>query len=370
MGRTEIGARRAGRLVLAGLLWSAALLVGASTGNVTASAFQAPPDLEQNVEHLYPFGEAFSFALSTPGQNAALSVDLVAGTRVLFRFARNTIAAGCAKPLTASVVGPHGRVWSNTRLCTGRETIALRATKDGLHTLTLDPPAARTGTIVVTLFLDQPEVEPGGPFFEDITFINGSRAYRLSVAAAYRRGIARVWVRKAGATTIASSSLCRRRCPVRRTLRATIDTRQLGEGTHVYDVEAVGPDGRSSGVEQRRIFVDRTPPRPPRNFRVETYDPVNRTAVIYWDEGVDPDGRDGTPAAGAYGYDYRLRRENGYWGPWRNTGSPDLEVGGISPGSLISLRVRENDGATNTSRIVEARLVVTGSEPLPVDPEA
>jgi hypothetical protein len=365
MGRTAFGARQ---LVLAGLL-SIALLVAASSGDVTASVFREPPDLDRTAEYLYPFGETFSFALSAPGQSAVLSIDLVPGTRVLIRFAKNTISAGCAKPLTASVVGPHGRVWSKTRLCTGRETIAFRATRDGLHYLTLDPPAARTGTIVVTLFLDQPEVEPGGPLFEDIVFINGSRSYGLSVAAAYRRGIARVWVREAG-TTIASSSLCRSRCPVKRTLRATIDTRRLGEGTHEYAVEAVGSDGRSSAVETWRIFVDRTPPRPPRNFRVETYDPVRRTAAIDWDEGIDPDARDGTSGAGAYGYDYRLRREDGPWSPWRNTEAPALEVGGISPGSLIGLRVRENDGATNRSRIVETSLRVTGSEPPPEDPEA
>lgn len=329
----------------------------------------APPVLERNAEFLHPFGERFSFLLRVPGQRAELSVDLVPGTRVLFRFVGNTIATGCARPVVASLVGPHGRLWSKTRLCTGRETITFRATKDGLHYLRVDPPAGRTGGIVVVLYLDQPEVEAGGPF-EDLTFINGSRSYRLSAAAAYRKGIARVWVREAGAATLLSSSRCRSRCPVRRTLRAMIDTRRLGEGEHEFHAEAMGSDGRSSGVEAWRVVVDRTPPRPPKNFRLESYDAVQRTAVVVWDEGSDPELRDGTPGAGSYGHDYRLRAEDGSWSRWRQADAGTLAIGGILPGRLIELRVREYDGARNVSRIAEAGLRVTGSEPRPEDPDA
>jgi len=353
--------------LLAGSTEAGAFVEGGARGSTELSE---PPALERNAEFLYPFGETFSFVVAVPGQRAELSVDLVPGTRVLFRFARNTVAAGCSKPLTASLVGPHGRLWSKTRLCTGRETMAFRATTDGLHYLTLHPPAGRTGSIAVTLYLDQPEVVPGGPFFEDLTWINGSGSYRLSAVAAYRRGVARVWVGEAGAATLASSSRCRSGCPVQRTLRTTVDTRLLGEGAHEYHVEAVGSDGRSSGIEVWRVFVDRTAPRPPRNFRVESYDPMHRTAVVVWDEGSDPDLRDGTPGAGTYGHEYRLRGEDGSWSQWREADPLAVAIGGISPGGILALRVREYDGATNQSRIAEATLRVTGSEPLPEDPEA
>ncbi|MBA3377130.1 MAG: hypothetical protein H0U00_15180 [Actinobacteria bacterium] len=339
-------------------------------GSVARAQFagaRGEDDHLQHAEYLYALGETFSFDLSVAGQNGALSVDLLPGNRVLYRFPRNTIAAGCTEPLVARLEDPDGRVRS-LRLCTGRETIAFEATAGGIHTLVLDPPAARTGTIAVTLFLDEPEVSPGGPFFEDLVFINGSRSYGLSVTAAYRLGIAQVRVRRRGAGIVASSSYCRRRCPAERRLRTTIDTRRLGEGRHEYLAEAVGPDGRSSDTEGWAIYIDRTAPRPPKNFRVESYESATRAAVIVWDEGVDPKGRYGAPAAGPAGSDYRLRRDDGSWSPWRSVQAPFLEISGVSAGSSIGLRVREHDAADNTSRIAEARVRVPGSEP-PPEPE-
>ncbi len=252
-----------------------------------------------------------------------------------------------------------------TPLCTGRETIAFEATGDGVHTLTLDSPAAQTAPVAVTLFLDEPEVVAGGEFVEVTYFINGSRSSELVVEAAYRRGVARVWVRRQGAGIVASSALCRRRCPAERKLRKTIDTRRLGEGRHQYAVEAVGSDGRRSDIETWEIYVDRTPPRPPKNFRVVNYAPVTRNAGVFWDEGVDPGG---PLASGAGGHHFRLRREGGSWSPWRYTDVPYLFVKGVVVGSVLDLRVRQHHGATSTSRIAEARVRVTGSEP-PPEPE-
>ena len=97
---------------------------------------------------------------------------------------------------------------------------------------------------------------------------------------------------------------------------------------------------------------------------------MHRTAVVVWDEGSDPDLRDGTPGAGTYGHEYRLRGEDGSWSQWREADPLAVAIGGISPGGILALRVREYDGATNQSRIAEATLRVTGSEPLPEDPEA
>ena len=149
-----------------------------------------------------------------------------------------------------------------------------------------------------------------------------------------------------------------------RTIRGSIDTRRLSEGTQTFQIQAVGTDGRSSDVEQHQIWIDRTPPRPPSKFRVETYDPAGRTAVVVWREGGDPEGPQGARPAGSLGYDYRLQR-NGHWRPWRSVEAGSIEVAGVVPGNVLRLRVREYDGARNSSRLVEASVRVTGREPRP-----
>ena len=333
---------------------------GERTGSVTATIFSVPPDVElAPYDGLYALGDSFTFTISTPGQNAALYIDLVPGTYVLIRIGKNTISAGCRQAVSARVVDPVGRLSvKKTPLCFPRQEFALRARQDGIYELELDPPAARTGRLAVTLYLDQPDVFPEGPFAEQF-FVAGTGSYRLNLTALYRRGIARIWVEKTRTGTTASSSLCRRRCPRVRTLRTSVDTRPLREGLHEYRALAKGPDGRRGDAESLRIYVDRTPPRPPRGFRVRTYDPQTQTAAVVWEEGPDPGG------AGAAGYGYRLRVDGGRWSPWRGADVPYVEVAPAPPGTVIDLKVREYDGVRRRSSTVQARVRVTGSEPPP-----
>lgn len=86
-----------------------ALVVVVLAALLTVGASAGPPVQVSTPTISTRSARRFTFDLSAPGQHAALTVDLVPGTRVLYRFGRSAVAPGCADPIVASVEDPDGR---------------------------------------------------------------------------------------------------------------------------------------------------------------------------------------------------------------------------------------------------------------------
>jgi hypothetical protein len=216
----------------------------------------------------------------------------------------------------------------------------------------------------VTLYLDEPEVTPGGALYEDVVYVNGTQSYSANVSAHFPNGVNRAWLERTGVGEIATSATCTAgpgACPQDVEAATSVDTVPLSEGGYEFVAKAVGSAGQASDVETWQIYVDRTAPAAPAGFRIETYDGVNGTATLAWDEGADPDLPDGSDGAGAASYDYRYRIDAQTWSAWLSTENSSAVVT-VAPGSSLDVEGREVDGAGNTSAVGSASLAVSGSE--------
>jgi hypothetical protein len=335
-----------------------------NTGSITVTIYDVPPDVAPRLE-LTPVGSSHLFTTATLGHNALPTFDGTATQPVSVTLTSNTIAGGGYCTVAARILNPDGSILSNNP-CVSNSNATLGSVTlptDGLYTIVVDPYGQGVGSVEITLYLDEPDVTPGGALYEDVVYVNGG-SYAANVAAHFPNGVNRAWLEKTGTGEIATSSTCTAgpgACPQDVEAATTVDTTQLAEGQHEFVAKALGSNGNASDEEIWRIFVDRTAPAPPANFRVDTYDTTSGTATLAWDEGADPDLPGDVDGAGAASYDYRYRVDAQAWSAWLSTENPSVAVS-TPPASNVELELKEIDGAGNTSSLVSATVPVSGTE--------
>jgi subtilisin family serine protease len=119
---------------------------GAATGSMTLTLYDVPPDVTAAIA---PGGAAVSISAGTPGQNARISFDGLAGARISLKLGATTIANAYV-----SILNPNGSALaSNVYLGTSGafvDTKVLPVT--GSYTIVVDPQGAATGSTTLTLY--------------------------------------------------------------------------------------------------------------------------------------------------------------------------------------------------------------------------
>ncbi len=336
-------------------------------GSITASVYLVPPDANETLE-LTSLGSPYTFTTASPGHGALLTFDGTTSEPVSVKLTANTITGGGVCALAARILNPDGSTLSNNICVTssGATLGSVTLPADGLYSIVVDPTGAGVGSVVITLYLEAPEVTPGGELYEDVVYTSGG-SYSVSATADLPSGIKRTWLEQTGTGEIATSATCNAgpgACPQQVETTSSVDTSQLAEGEHVFVAKALGSNGKQSDDEVWRIFVDRTAPSSPSGFRVETYDTGGGIATLAWDEGGDPDLPGDVDGAGPESYDYRYRVDAQAWSDWLSTADPSAPVA-AAPGSGVALEVKESDGAGNVSPLASTTLFVSGAEAAP-----
>ena len=127
---------------------------GAGTGSITVTLYDVPPDVSGPIA----FGGSVTASITTPGQNARLTFDGQAGQRVGVKLSAVTISTSYV-----SLLKPDGTaLGANTFVSTGGGFVDTRTLPAaGPYTIVVDPQAAATGSITVTLYNVPPDA--GGP---------------------------------------------------------------------------------------------------------------------------------------------------------------------------------------------------------------
>jgi hypothetical protein len=126
--------------------------VVATTGSVPISLYDVPHDVGGSI---VAGGAPGTVALGVPGQNALLGFTGIAGHRISLRISGDTIAASAVK-----IRGPDGKTFASlSSVGTGGGFIdAKKLALDGAYTLLVDPIAAATGQLTLTLYDVPPDV--------------------------------------------------------------------------------------------------------------------------------------------------------------------------------------------------------------------
>ncbi len=127
---------------------------GAGTGSITVTLYDVPPDAGGPIA----FGGSVTANVSTPGQNARITFDGQAGQRVGVKLSAVTISTSYV-----SLLKPDGTtLGTNTFVSTGGGFVDTRTLPvAGTYTILVDPQAASTGSMTVTLYDVPPDA--GGP---------------------------------------------------------------------------------------------------------------------------------------------------------------------------------------------------------------
>ena len=131
------------------------------TGTITLTLYDVPADLGGPIAS---DGSAVVLALGTPGQNARLTFDGLAGDRFAVK-----VGSGLSGSAYVSIVGPTGAtVGSRTLVGTSGGLLDLRTLElSGRHELVVDPQGAATASLTVNLYAVPPDLSPaivpGGP---------------------------------------------------------------------------------------------------------------------------------------------------------------------------------------------------------------
>jgi hypothetical protein len=117
---------------------------GAATGSMTLTLYDVPPDVTGT---LAIGGPPLAVIITTPGQNARVMFDGRAGQRITLRVSDVTILGSYV-----SVLRPDGtRIGSQNLVTTSGRTITVDLAADGPYTIVVDPHAAATGSMTLTL---------------------------------------------------------------------------------------------------------------------------------------------------------------------------------------------------------------------------
>jgi subtilisin family serine protease len=133
---------------------------GAATGSMTATLYDVPAD---DAGTIAP-GTATTIGVTTPGQNARLRFDGEAEQRVSLKLSAGTISTS-----SVSILKPDGTALGTSTYvgATGRFVDTRTLPAGGSYTILVDPQAAATGSMSVTLYNVPPDaggsIAAGGP---------------------------------------------------------------------------------------------------------------------------------------------------------------------------------------------------------------
>ena len=116
----------------------------AATGSMTLTLDVVPPDATAT---LVAGGPAVTLALATPGQNGRVTFQANAGAALTLRLTGVTMSLS-----KVTVLGPSGaQVTVPWYVFPAGRAISLSTTEAGLHTVVVDPQAAATGSMTLSL---------------------------------------------------------------------------------------------------------------------------------------------------------------------------------------------------------------------------
>jgi hypothetical protein len=121
----------------------------ANTGSATLRLYDVPPDLTGSV---LVGGPGVSVMLSTPGQNARLTVDVTAGQQHTLTLSGVTIGTSSCCSGRVSILNPDGTpLVSPSFFGTSGKVMTFTPTTTGIHTIVLDPDGASTGGVTTAV---------------------------------------------------------------------------------------------------------------------------------------------------------------------------------------------------------------------------
>jgi hypothetical protein len=116
----------------------------AATGSVTVSLYDVPQDVTGSV---VIGGSPLTATIGTPGQNGRITFDGNGGQRVSLKFTGVTVQSSYV-----TILRPDGTALGAKSLVTSTgRTITLDLSSDGTYAVLLDPQAAATGSMTLTL---------------------------------------------------------------------------------------------------------------------------------------------------------------------------------------------------------------------------
>jgi hypothetical protein len=121
---------------------------GMDVGGATAALYDVAPDVTGS---LAVGGPGVNVPLGTPGQNAVLSFFGAAGQRVSVRASGVTIGTSTCCSFVLSVKRPDGVTVATATLGTTGGTVSAMLSVAGTHSVVVDPQAAATGGLTLTL---------------------------------------------------------------------------------------------------------------------------------------------------------------------------------------------------------------------------
>jgi hypothetical protein len=98
--------------------------------------------------------------------------------------------------------------------------------------------------------------------------------------------------------------------------------------------------------------IDGVAPAAPRSIVIDDTNYAQRTALVTWSEGLDPDLATGIQGSGPdeERSDYRIRRSGGTFGSWMSSATgASATITAVDPGNTIDIDVRGYDSAGNVS---------------------
>jgi len=218
---------------------------------------------------------------------------------------------------------------------------------------------------------DNPLPEPSGAFYElDESYIDGRQSYPLTVTSSDAgSGIIRSWVERDGDGQVVSSDapcdpshntaeLDNRICPATYAFLTSIDTNQFPEGKNVFVAKAVDVAGNVGPSHTWVVFIDRTPPTPATNIKLDAFDSSSQTALIAWDSGSDPALPDGSLGSGALNFSYRYRVDGGAWTDWDFTDESDFQLENAQLGQNVDVEVQSYDAVGNDSPVASGSATI------------
>ncbi|MGH3032963.1 MAG: S8 family peptidase [Gaiellaceae bacterium] len=229
---------------------------GSSAGNVTLTLHDVPADAAATI---VPGGPAVSTGVTTPGQNARVTFQGVAGRRVSLELTGVTIGTSTCCGARVSILRPSGTALvSPAYFGTSGGFVDTRTLPEsGAYTIVLDPNAAATGSGTVTLHDVPPDaagtIVPGGPAVSTGVTTPGQNARIAFEGVAGRR----VSLELTG-VTIGTSTCCGARVSILRPSgTALVSPAYFGTSGGFVDAQALpesgtytillDPDGKAVG---------------------------------------------------------------------------------------------------------------------------